>query len=317
MSSCPIRKSDNQLIFKLQTIQKIPKIPKHTLENLVGSVFVDSFLPNRRIFIHSAERFGISLFYKDLDFARNRMVEMLQKMEDNKKSELFPFEFLDKFSSRYADAIQDNINYIRNLDDLTNKQSDFGELANFIKDMMDANYKATATGLHLVSKKRGENKFNIPLHLASSSARGLVGLYFYFKHIAQKGDWLIIDEPESHFNPENQIQIARLLAMCVNKGIKVLVTTHSDYFIREINNLIMLNQNFDDKQGFLDDYREYNQTMFLSEEKVNGYICENGTLRECPKDKFGIEMDNFDKVILKSSKISRHLKATITNGDDE
>ena len=310
-----INYENDKLTFQLQGIQKIEK---HFLENLIGSVFLRFLLPKKKIHIESAERFGISLFYREMDFAKNEMVEILQKMATNKKSKLSPFQFLDKVASRYAKPIQDNIDYIRDLEGLTRHKSEFETLANFISEMMGkVKYQATATGIRLISKRKKDNKFNIPLHLASSSARGLVGLYFYFKHIAQKGDWLIIDEPESHFNPENQIQIARLLAMCVNKGIKVLVTTHSDYFIREINNLIMLNQNFDDKQGFLKDYREYNQTMCLSEEKVNGYICENGTLRECQKDKFGIEMDNFDEVIIKSSKISRRLKATITNGDDE
>ena len=35
---------------------------------------------------------------------------------------------------------------------------------------------------------------------------------------------------------------ARLVARMVNAGLKVFITTHSDYLIKEINTLIMLNQ---------------------------------------------------------------------------
>ena len=38
-------------------------------------------------FILSAERFGISLFYKELDFRKNRLVEELQKLSDHQEGE--------------------------------------------------------------------------------------------------------------------------------------------------------------------------------------------------------------------------------------
>ena len=43
--------------------------------------------------------------------------------------------------------------------------------------------------------------------------------------------------------------MANLLARLVTAGIKVLVTTHSDYFIREINNFIMLTNKFENKES--------------------------------------------------------------------
>ena len=50
----------------------------------------------------------------------------------------------------------------------------------------------------------------------------------------------MIDEPELGLHPENQCRIARLLARLVNAGIKVFITTHSDYIVKELNTLIML-----------------------------------------------------------------------------
>ena len=46
-------------------------------------------------------------------------------------------------------------------------------------------------------------------------------------------------------------------------------------------------------------------------------LNQNGFIKECKKDKFGIKMENFDTTIAEINKISRHLTATITNGDDE
>ena len=78
--------------------------------------------------------------------------------------------------------------------------------------------------IHFKSAGRGTQILNIPLHLASSSARELVDLYFFLKHVAKKNHLLIIDEPESHLDTSNQILLARLLARCVRAGLKVLIT---------------------------------------------------------------------------------------------
>lgn len=54
-------------------------------------------------------------------------------------------------------------------------------------------------------------------------------IYFYLKHISKIGDILIIDEPESHFTLRNQRLMAKLIAAIVNIGVKVFITTHSDF----------------------------------------------------------------------------------------
>ena len=71
----------------------------------------------------------------------------------------------------------------------------------------------------------------------------MLNLYCYLRHedVDHDAHLLMIDEPESHLDTANQIQFARLLAHpCEYRDATVLMTTHSDYIIREINNLIML-----------------------------------------------------------------------------
>ena len=45
---------------------------------------------------------------------------------------------------------------------------------------------------------------------------------------------LFIDEPELNLHPGNQRRIARLFARLSKLGIKVFITTHSDYIIKEL-----------------------------------------------------------------------------------
>ena len=209
-------------------------------------------LPNP--FILSAERFGISLFYKELDLNKNRLVDALKSLGENKSIEdaVIPFLLIDKFTSRYALPIRDNINHTRDISNLKKGKSEIFESKLFdnIKNMMDGYYGSSDDDIRFISKtrKRG-SKFNVPLHLASSSARGLADFYFYLKHVAKKNHLLIVDEPESHLDTANQIHLARLLARCVRAGLKVLITTHSDYIVKEINNLVMLSRPFKGQGG--------------------------------------------------------------------
>ena len=49
---------------------------------------------------------------------------------------------------------------------------------------------------------------------------------------------LIIEEPESHLHPGAQTKIAQTLARLVRAGVRVLITTHSNFLLQQIGNLI-------------------------------------------------------------------------------
>lgn len=258
--------------------------------------FLLSALPDP--FILSTERFGISLFYKELDFTKNRLVELLQKMGDEKdKDRISPFMLIERGASRYALPIKDNIDYTRNISDFVNKKGTLEDekLYDDVKHIMDGYYKSDENEIRFVSKARKTHRFDIPLHLASSSARGLSDLYFYLRHKAKPNELLIIDEPESHLDTKNQIMLARMLSHFIRSGIKVLITTHSDYVLKEINNLVMLNS-FDDNDEFIRSLK-YKKGECLSPESLRCYVAENGQLTRCGVDKSGVEMPVFDETI--------------------
>ncbi len=49
---------------------------------------------------------------------------------------------------------------------------------------------------------------------------------------------LIIEEPESHLHPGAQTKIAQTLARLVRAGVRVVITTHSNWILQQIGNLI-------------------------------------------------------------------------------
>lgn len=260
-------------------------------------------------FIFSAERFGISLFYKELDFSKSRLVELLQKMgDDNTRETLSPFDLIESNTGRYALPIKANIDFTRDLPNIQEKRSEFykDKLFDYVKNIMEGYYKSSDDEVRFISKARKQRSFNIPLHSASSSARGLSDLYFFLRHVATKNHLLIIDEPESHLDTANQIQLARLLARMVGVGVKILITTHSDYLIKEINNLIMLSSPFEDK-GEIVKKLKYKKNDFLPAELVRAYVAEKNSLTPCTIDEFGIDMPFFDNTIDDINRVSNEL----------
>ena len=62
------------------------------------------------------------------------------------------------------------------------------------------------------------------------------------QHMVKPGHTLIIEEPESHIDAATQRNLARAIAMLVNGGVNVLLTTHSAYFVSQLNNLLLLSE---------------------------------------------------------------------------
>ncbi|MDD9859853.1 MAG: AAA family ATPase [Nitrospira sp.] len=314
-----IEYNGKNLIFSKKPFEKIPLRHMNWQVSFSYIWFLLGQIPTP--FILSAERFGISLFYKELDFTKNRLVEILQKMGTDKnkgRAHFSPFMFLDRHASRYALPIKDNIDYTRSISDLVKGKGPMqdAKLDDDVKNIMGGYYQSDENEIRFVFGSRKNRRFDLPLHLASSSARGLSDLYFYLRHKAEKNQLLIIDEPESHLDTGNQIMLARMLAHFVHAGIKVLITTHSDYLIKEINNLVMLSSEFEGKEKFLKEHG-YDKREFLCRESLRCYVAEDGQLTRCRVDKFGAYMPVFDEKINAINKVSNALEARLDDTEEE
>lgn len=315
---CSIKYKGENLIISVKAHNNKSKKERRFLYLEVLYTYLRFLFPELSLtpFILSSERFGISLFYRELDFTKNQLVDMLQKMKEENKNDISPFLVIDKSTSRYAMPIKDNIDYTRSISDFHKEKSEIHDdkLFDDIKDMMDGYYKISGDQIKFKSKARKDRSFEVPLHLASSSARGLSDLYFFLRHIAKKNHLLIIDEPESHLDPSNQMMLARLLVRIVKSGLKVLITTHSDYLVKEVNNLIMLdkfsnNPKVPKKLGYKD-------SDHLNPNSVRAYIAEKDKLVKCAVDSFGIDMPVFDRAIDKINRVSNELSSRIREKEE-
>lgn len=79
---------------------------------------------------------------------------------------------------------------------------------------------------------------DIRLNRASSMVSELAPVVLFLRDGVHGGDTLIIEEPEAHLHPAAQTQMAATLGRLVRAGVRVVVTTHSDWLLKEIGNLM-------------------------------------------------------------------------------
>lgn len=293
-----IRKDENNNILEVSVLNTNSKrqVPHFILEQAInkalGEIYFSKYFKNP--FIITSERTGISLFYKELDISKNVMVEHLTK---NKSKDIDPFQMFEEALSRYAMPVKHNIDYTRELADRVSKKKSFlhgdRDITKYFSDILQGSYKVVNKEVYFMTKK---NKKQIPMYFSSSATKSLVELYFYIKHSAVKGDLLIIDEPELNLHPDNHRKITRLLAHLSNKGIDVFITTHSDYMIKEFNNLIRLKHKITDKDKIIKKYG-YKEDDILNYTKITSYINNTGDLAVAPIDDMGMKVETFDEVL--------------------
>ena len=82
-------------------------------------------------------------------------------------------------------------------------------------------------------------KDGLPLMRTSSMVSELAPIVLFLRHRVAPGDLLIVEEPEAHLHPAMQVQVVRQLAALVNAGIRVLLTTHSEWVLEELSNVVL------------------------------------------------------------------------------
>ena len=132
-------------------------------------------------------------------------------------------------------------------------------------------------------------------------------LILYLRYDCSYGQTLIIDEPEINLHPENQVKVARVLAKLSNMGVKVIVSTHSDYIIREFNNLIMLGSGKKENEQLLVKYG-YNKDEVLDYNTVGAYHFKYGLAPSIVVTEEGFEASSIDEVIIKQNNASTEIR---------
>lgn len=81
---------------------------------------------------------------------------------------------------------------------------------------------------------------DIPLSSAASSVRELAPLELLIENVDISKIAVLLEEPEAHLHPEKQRMMADIIGCMSRAGTAMQITTHSDFLIRRLNELIAL-----------------------------------------------------------------------------
>ena len=321
---CEKRKGSQELIFTLQAEKKrrrremLSRMANRFIHNRISDVIFSQSLPFP--FISSTERTGVAIFRRELNFARNRLLEEMaqaNKVADSR-------DLLSKGYQNYPSPIEANVEFTGQLEYISKRKSfitkEHPDVLEEFADIVGGDYSITQNDqLYYIPKGTG---IRLTMDQSSSAVRSLLDMGFYLRYVAHKGDLLMVDEPELNLHPANQRRIAKLFARLVNLGIKVFVTTHSDYIVKELNTLIMLNHDESHLKRIAQE-NGYRNDELISSDQVKVYMAredliplEEGqkrrrrghTLVEADVDsELGIEAPSFDETIEEMNRIQRDI----------
>jgi|APTNR8051073442_1049403.scaffolds.fasta_scaffold00281_12 predicted ATPase len=261
------------------------------ISNRIFDLCVDFIFP--KTYIAPAERIAINIFSKELSLKRNILVDKLLELKDVSKDD-DPFDYITRRATRYPSPIRDSLEISEDLNNYKKNISKFEYFANEIEQEILKGQVLISKDGDVQFKPDKAKSLKLPIHLTASVVKSLSNLVIYFRHLATPGDFIIIDEPELNLHPDNQIIIAKIIAKIVNKGFKVLISTHSDYIIRELNNLIMMKN----KPDFSKKY-DYSPDVLLAHSRV-GAVLFHYNARKCINlevNETGFEVETIDNVI--------------------
>ncbi|HCR4780282.1 TPA: ATP-binding protein, partial [Enterococcus faecium] len=210
-----------------------------------------------KVFYFPAERTGINVFKNELNESRLKTYDTLlntvqfTNLTNQKKKAALKYDLLKKNiellmettdNSSYPKPISDYINYLNNMKNRY-EQKNVNNIASYIRDEIimgkyEIDEKDNSVSFRQKFGKNRYRKERIPFHVVSSSIKSLYGLDYYLENSSKEGDYLIIDEPELSLHPENQVKLAKVITDIVESKIKLITSTHSDLFVRELTNIV-------------------------------------------------------------------------------
>lgn len=137
----------------------------------------------------------------------------------------------------------------------------------------------------------------IPLMNASSMVSELAPVVLYLRYRIVSSNVIIVEEPESHLHPAMQVEFTRQLARLVQAGIRVIITTHSEWVLEELANIVR-------KSALTASHRKEvsNGDVLLRSDQVGAWLFKSSGLargsviKEIGLDSSGLFPSEFDEV---------------------
>lgn len=86
------------------------------------------------------------------------------------------------------------------------------------------------------------NDTDLPLSASAASVRELAPIEQMVKKVKLSSTAILIEEPEAHLHPLKQRMMADITSSLMRAGAYMQITTHSDYYLRRMNELMLINK---------------------------------------------------------------------------
>ncbi|VXD11694.1 conserved hypothetical protein [Planktothrix serta PCC 8927] len=139
------------------------------------------------------------------------------------------------------------------------------------------------------------NEMKLEMPIVSSMVKELAPLVLCLRYLVEPDEWLIIDEPEMNLHPSAQVEMIEFLAMLVQAGLNVLITTHSPYIVDHLSNLMRAAKR-DDQEAIKERFYLGNIEAFISQEKVGVYLFKDRTAKNILNEEGFIDWETFSNV---------------------
>jgi predicted ATP-dependent endonuclease of OLD family len=181
------------------------------------------------------------------------------------------------------------------------------DLANLLeKDILQGqvSFETSELRQELLFQPQETTKLEMPI--VSSMVKELAPLVLCLRYLVEPNELLIIDEPEMNLHPAAQVEIAEFLAMLVNAGLQVLITTHSPYIVDHLANLMQAAKH-ENPDSIKEMFYLERTDAFIPQEKVSIYLFEDGTAKNMVSEEGTINWETFGKVSDDVSRIYSNL----------
>lgn len=279
---------------------------------LIQPVFFSHFFP--------VERNSLYTYYKDILANRSQLMELLQRLDNGNRQALV--DYISRNSARYPMAVSYTLDAANKMSAVSQDRGYYASLADEIeKVILGGKLSLTEDGDMKYASDKSPEK-DIPLYLSASMTKSMSGLVHCLRHVAGRHDMIFIDEPEINCHPDAQIMMTRIFGKMVRAGLRLIISTHSDYIIRELNNLIMLSELPDNMNEKLQKWG-YTKDMCITPQEVGAYLFnyDNGetmvNMIPIEVNKYGFEVKTIDDTISSLNKASEELYYSLKYGGDE
>ena len=156
-----------------------------------------------------------------------------------------------------------------------------------------------------------ESGEKIPVSAAASSVKELMPFLLMLQNgkIRQYNS-LLFEEPEAHVHPKKQFLVMDMLARCCNKGMLIQMTTHSDYLLGRMNQLLVLGKIREKSMEAFEIFckeHQFNKNLYLHTEQIGGYYFKRENDRVVIEEQdlsLGLPFNSFENTVKSQMELS-------------